>query len=244
MISVCMATYNGERFIKEQIDSILPQLSQDDELIISDDGSTDRTLEIIDSYKDERIKLFHHQKKGNKYYPTLGLCYSTSNFENALVQAKGDYIFLSDQDDIWEKAKVKECMKLLEKYDFVIHNLSFVDENGNTIKEKYYLNQPLKFSVCQDIYNLSFWGCCSCFRKSILDLALPIPEKIAQHDSWIALVAEKFGNCFWDKNCLIKHRIFDSNTSTGGRKSKNSFFFKIRYRLNMLFELSKIKGDK
>ena len=58
MISVCMATYNGGRFIKEQIDSILPQLSQDDELIISDDGSTDRTLEIIESYKDKRIKVF------------------------------------------------------------------------------------------------------------------------------------------------------------------------------------------
>ena len=62
MISVCMATYNGERFIKEQIDSILPQLSEDDELIISDDGSTDRTLEIIASYKDKRIKVFHHHK--------------------------------------------------------------------------------------------------------------------------------------------------------------------------------------
>ena len=66
MISVCMATCNGERFIKEQIDSILPQLSQDDELIISDDGSTDKTLEIIASYKDVRIKVFHHNKTGNK----------------------------------------------------------------------------------------------------------------------------------------------------------------------------------
>lgn len=108
MISVCMATYNGGRFIKEQIDSILPQLSQYDELIVSDDGSTDRTLEIIASYKDERIKVFHHQKTGNKYYPTLKVCYSTNNFENALKQAKGDYIFLCDQDDIWEKNKVEE----------------------------------------------------------------------------------------------------------------------------------------
>ena len=80
MISVCMATYNGGRFIKEQIDSILPQLSENDELIISDDGSTDRTLEIIASYKDERIKVFHHKKTVNKYYPTMKVCYSTSNF--------------------------------------------------------------------------------------------------------------------------------------------------------------------
>lgn len=241
MISVCMATYNGERFIKEQIDSILPQLSENDELIISDDGSTDRTLEIVASYKDERIKVFHHKKKENRYYPTLKLCYSTSNFENALKQAKGDYIFLSDQDDIWEKNKVSESLKLLRKYDFVIHNLSFIDESGNTIKQKYYQKQPLTFSVLHDIYNLSFWGCCSCFKKSILNLALPIPEKVPQHDTWISLIAEKTGKCFWNEDCLIKHRIFNSNTSSGGKKSKNSFFFKIRYRLNMLFELSKIR---
>ena len=143
MISVCMATYNGERFIKEQIDQILPQLSQDDELIISDDGSTDRTLEIIASYKDERIKVFHHQKKGNKYYPTLSLCYSTSNFENALQQAKGDYIFLSDQDDIWEKNKVKICVELLRNYDYVIHNFSVINENGVFLQEKFYQSSSL-----------------------------------------------------------------------------------------------------
>ena len=141
MISVCMATYNGECFLKEQIDSILPQLSQEDELIISDDGSTDRTLEIIASYKDERIKVFNHEKTGNKYYPTLKVCYSTSNFENALNQAKGDYIFLSDQDDVWEKNKINESLELLKKYDYVIHNLSLIDENGNVLKEKYYKNR-------------------------------------------------------------------------------------------------------
>ena len=244
MISVCMATYNGGRFIKEQIDSILPQLSQDDELIVSDDGSTDRTLEIIASYKDERIKVFHHQKTGNKYYPTLKVCYSTNNFENALKQAKGDYIFLCDQDDIWEKNKVEESMKLLKKYDYVIHNLSVIDENGNVVKEKYYKNQTLTFKIFQDIKSLSFWGCCSCFNKKKKKNALPIPKRVVQHDSWIGLVAEKIGRCVYIEKTFIRHRIYGENTSTGGKKSKNSTFLKICYRFSMLVALLKIKKNQ
>ena len=95
MISVCMATYNGAQFIKEQIDSILCQLSTEDELIISDDGSTDETLSIINSYKDNRIKVFQHKAaEGSAFIK------ATRNFENAMSHAVGDYIFLSDQDDM------------------------------------------------------------------------------------------------------------------------------------------------
>lgn len=244
MISVCMATYNGGRFIKEQIDSILPQLSENDELIISDDGSTDRTLEIIASYKDERIKVFHHKKTVNKYYPTMKVCYSKSNFENALRQAKGDYIFLCDQDDIWEKNKVSESLELLKKYDYVIHNLSVIDENGNVLKEKYYKDQALTFKIFQDIKSLSFWGCCSCFNKKILKNALPIPKRVVQHDSWIGLVAEKIGRCVYIEKTFIRHRIYGENTSTGGKKSKNSTLLKICYRFSMLVALLKIKKNQ
>lgn len=242
MISVCMATYNGERFIKEQIDSILPQLSQDDELIISDDGSTDKTLEIIASYKDERIKLFHHNKTGNKYYPSLKVCYSTSNFENALNQSKGEYIFLSDQDDIWEKNKVVESLELLKKYDCVFHNFSEIDDAGNLINEKFYKKNPLSFNPLKDIVQLNIWGCCICFNREILNLSLPIPEKVPQHDTWIGLVAEKNGTCFWNDEALIRHRIYAGNTSFAGKKSENPFLLKIRYRLNILESLLVLKN--
>ena len=89
MISVCIATYNGEKFIKQQIDSILVQLFDGDELLISDDNSTDRTVEIIKQIADSRIKLFFNKEKGY-----------TSNFENVLKQVSGDIVFLSDQDEI------------------------------------------------------------------------------------------------------------------------------------------------
>ena len=90
-ISVCIATYNGAKYIEEQVQSILYQLSEKDEIINSDDGSKDNTLAIIKSLNDARIKVIHNTLKH-------GL---VSNFENAIKHADGDYIFLSDQDDIW-----------------------------------------------------------------------------------------------------------------------------------------------
>ena len=115
MISVCMATYNGERYIKRQIDSILYQLGEDDELIISDDGSTDRTLEIIKKYNDSRIKIYEHIKKAelSKVKKLRNFYYATSNFENALIHSRGEYIFLADQDDIWESEKVTSTSSCL-----------------------------------------------------------------------------------------------------------------------------------
>lgn len=100
MISVAMASFNGEKYIKKQILSILDNLNEDDELVISDDGSTDCTLQIIKEFQDSRIKLIKGNHEGiNK------------NFENAIVHCMGDYIFLSDQDDEWYPSKVSTVMK-------------------------------------------------------------------------------------------------------------------------------------
>lgn len=240
MISVCMATFNGERFLKEQIDSILCQLSSEDELIISDDGSTDKTLDIITSYNDNRIKLLHHKKKKNKFYKTLNVTYSTANFENALRHTQGEYIFLSDQDDVWELNKIQKSLELLKTYDYVLHNFSVIDENGNVVQEEFYNKSPLKFHFIYDIIHPNFWGCCSCFKRKILLKALPFPERICLHDMWLGLISVKIGKCFWNNNVLLKHRISSHNTSTGCKKSSNSLILKIRYRLNTLIELQKI----
>ena len=138
MISVCIATYNGEKFIKEQLDSILCQLSNDDEVIISDDGSTDKTIEIIESYNDDRIKIFHHEKneKLSKIKEGRNFYYATQNFSNALEKVSGDYVFLSDQDDIWLQNKVSRSLELLKKNDVIVHNYQVVDVNGNLTKEQ------------------------------------------------------------------------------------------------------------
>ena len=120
MVSVCMTTYNGEKFIREQIASILCQLQDHDELIISDDGSTDSTIEIVNSLGDVRIKFYQNCFKN-----------VVKNFEFTISKAVGDYIFLSDQDDIWHRNKVEsflDCFFRTEA-DFVISNLEFIGEN-------------------------------------------------------------------------------------------------------------------
>ena len=99
MISVCIATYNGAEYLREQVESILSQLEEEDEIVVSDDSSTDTTIEILQSFGDRRIKIFKNPAKG-----------FVRNFENALRQAQGDFIFLSDQDDVWLPNKVAVCM--------------------------------------------------------------------------------------------------------------------------------------
>lgn len=245
MISVCMATYKGERFIKEQIDSILPQLSQTDELIISDDGSTDRTLKIIASYKDERIQVFHHQK--NPEYAKIKHCknfyYATSNFENALKQAKGDYIFLSDQDDIWKSDKKEKMLKALSdsKADCVMCNFSVIDENGNIIKEKFYDKSPISKVRFFNILKSKFLGCCMAFSREPLQKALPFPCKLIAHDYWIGCLSERF---IFLNEPLHLYRRYESNVSTSSEKSKNSLLTKILFRFEFAKQLHKKLNEK
>ena len=107
MISVCLATYNGQRFIKRQITSILSQIGEEDEVVVSDDGSTDDTLTILRDLNDSRIRIIDG---AHRHSPTW-------NFEKALEGARGEYIFLSDQDDVWMPDKVQKSVEALEKIE-------------------------------------------------------------------------------------------------------------------------------
>ncbi len=244
MISVCMATYNGERFIKEQIDSILPQLGAGDELIISDDGSTDRTLEIIASYKDERIKVFHHEKNPvlSKIKTGRSFYYATSNFENALKQAKDDYIFLSDQDDVWMADKVEKCQELLKTYDCVVHNYSVIDEKGKLVKERNFEKSPIHKSVFLNLADNHFRGCCLAFRSECLKYILPIPEKVIGHDYWIGTLISHYGKVYYKLEPLIKSRWYAGSVSS---KKKTSLWYKVRFRFDLLILICRrIKAEK
>lgn len=114
-----MATYNGGKYIREQVDSILNQNFEENkdveiELIVSDDGSTDNTLEILSSYEDERIKVFRHANRRHyKYLNATRKC--KCNFENAIRNAGGDYIFLTDQDDVWYPWKIDRQLSMLRR---------------------------------------------------------------------------------------------------------------------------------
>lgn len=225
MISVCMATYNGENFIQEQINSILKQLSDDDELIISDDGSVDNTISIIQSFADKRIKLFHNQ----------GFHGVIPNFENALVHSQGDYIFLSDQDDVWMPNKVEVCTKLLKENILVVHNAEIIDGDGNNKGVDFFTLRESKSGYINNLWKNCYLGCCMCFQSQLLKYILPFPEKIEMHDRWIGLMAELHGSVKFIKHCLINYRVHHNNVSNSTGKSVNSIGTKLSIRYWLLF---------
>lgn len=224
MISVCMATYNGEKYIREQISSILLQLKAEDELIVSDDGSTDATLTVIRSFADERIKIINGPQRGLTY-----------NFENAICHASGDIIFLSDQDDIWETNKVDRMVAALKEIDLVVSDAWIADEKGISSGQSLYdFNTPHKGFI-RTMYHTSYIGCCTAFRRNILKKLLPFPPHILMHDYWIGQIADMYYKTSFITDKLIRYRRHGSNASalTTG-KSPLSLLQKLEYRYWLL----------
>jgi len=226
-ISVCIATYNGSKYIKQQLDSILIQLGENDEVIISDDSSTDNTIEIIRSINDKRILLFE------------GMLFShhTPNFEFALAQSTGDYIFLSDQDDIWLCNKVSIMMSWLEKYNLVVSDCLVVNEVLEVISPSVYNGNHNRSGFIRNIIHNHFLGCCMAFDRRILDLSLPFPSSILSHESWIGSVAEVFGKTKFIPEKLIMYRRHNSNNSNTLKGSTLTFIEKFNYRFMIIFNI-------
>lgn len=215
-----MATYNGEAFIQQQLISILNQLSENDEVIISDDGSTDSTIELIKSFKDNRIVLY-----SNHFHNHI------LNFEFVLSHASGDFIFLSDQDDVWVEDKVKVMMAYLERYDLVCSNCYIVDSNLNDMQKEFY-TIPVKNrrGFFRNLHHNNYLGCCMGFRKNILEKALPFPKRLITHDTWIGMVAESCGTPIFIDDKLIYFRRHNSNTSNTLKGSNLTLLQKLSYR--------------
>ena len=217
MISVCIATYNGEKYIKEQLLSILPQLGKKDEVIISDDHSTDNTLDIVKGLNDNRIKIvINNREKGY-----------TSNFENALSYAIGDYIFLSDQDDIWMSNKVDYCIAELKEYDLVVSDAILINSKGEKIDDSFFYKRNVYYTWLGNIFKFGFLGCCMAFKMNVLKKALPFPKKhlYCTHDNWIFLVAQSFYKVKISHEKLIRYRRHTDNTSAGGFFDGTTLFF-------------------
>lgn len=229
MISVCMATYNGEKFIKEQIDSILIQLGENDEIIVSDDGSSDCTIEIIKSYQDSRIKIF------NNSFKNLIL-----NFEYALKQASGDYIFLSDQDDIWLPNKVGVYLGYLKQYDIIVSNCKVVNQDLEVINESFFQLNNSKEGLISNLIKNSYLGCCLSFRRELLEKALPFPKDIPMHDIWLGFVSELFYRPKFIEEPLMLYRRHGSNESPTGEESPFNLYRKFLFRYNIVKYILKL----
>jgi GT2 family glycosyltransferase len=222
-ISIGLAVYNGSSFIKEQIDSMLPQLTQQDEIIVSDDGSTDDTLAILRSYSDSRIRILPHER-------SRGV---TGNFEYVLSHCSGDVIFLSDQDDFWLPQKIKWMASALETCDLVVCDCCLVDEHRNKIASSFYKQNKSGKGLIKNLLRNSFMGCCMAFTQKVLSKALPFPASIAMHDQWIGLVAQRYFTVRFISEVLVEHRLHPHNHSSTGIRSTIPWNKKMRSRIYM-----------
>ena len=206
-ISVAMAACNGERYIAEQIASILPQLGEADELIVSINPSRDQTEEIVRAFcrKDPRVKVF--------LCPILGVL---PNFENAIRQCRGEIIFLSDQDDIWAPEKVSRQLACFQDPSVggVCHACTLIDGSGSIISTPPGRGRRRYISVPEILLKNPVQGCCLAFRRELREVFLPFPQDIPMHDSWIGACISRESRLLYLDESLLLYRQHAGTVTT------------------------------
>jgi glycosyltransferase involved in cell wall biosynthesis len=205
-----MATLNGAAYLRRQLESILPQLLPEDELIVSDDGSDDGTMQIMRGLKDARIRLVSGPRRG-----------LSANFAFALAQARNDAIFLCDQDDVWQPDKVAHQSRLLGRYLLIVSDCTVTNQQGEVIHDSYFRLNRSGPGLLRNLVRNSFLGCCMAFRRELLSMASPFPDNVP-HDWWLGMVALIGGNVLFLPQQLVRYRRHDATASfaagTSGRK--------------------------
>jgi glycosyltransferase involved in cell wall biosynthesis len=196
--------------VGEQLNSILSQLSATDEVIISDDASSDNTLEIIRAFQDPRIQILERKH-------SVGI---VANFEASLRHSKGTIIFLADQDDVWLPGKVQILSLQLIDHDLTISDCELVDQTLRPLRQPPGRTFKTKKGLLRNLIRNSYMGCCMAFRRNVLNKALPFPKDIPMHDVWIGLVAEMYFKVTMVPDKLVLHRRHQHNASTTGMISQ------------------------
>jgi len=206
-VSIAMATYNGEAYIGEQLESFLVQSRQPDELIVTDDLSTDATVRIVEAFaKSAPFEVKIYRNSANLGY--------ARNFGRALSLASGDMVLLSDQDDVWFPSKVEYLMDLADRHpdrSLFMNDAQLTDKELNA-------SQFTKIGQIKDLglSEKSFvMGCCIAIRRELLQPLLPIPHAYpAAHDDWLVGIADLLNLRLIGDEVQQYYRIHDSNTST------------------------------
>lgn len=227
MISVCLTTCNGGRFIAAQLHSVLSQLSGHDEVIIADDGSRDDTLAITRGIADPRIR----------YLPASNGLGVVRNFERTLAAARGDLVFLCDQDDVWLPGKVDLCVAALRENLLVVTDCRVVDSELGEIFPSFFAVRHSGPGILHNLFRNSYLGCCMAFRRELLATALPIPGNVPMHDMWLGLLAECRGKVHFLPDTLLLYRRHGHNLSPTASPSPFSLYRKLRYRIVLIWLL-------
>ncbi len=227
-ISIALATYNGERYLKEQIDSLLLQTHANFELIVCDDKSTDSTLQILESYKEKiDIKIFINTKN-------LGYI---KNFEKAISLCTSNYIALCDQDDVWRKDKLEVLVKNIGDFDLIHSDARLIDEHNNIIDNSYSTstNKVFRKDVKDYFFNNDATGCTIMFKKSLVKEFLPFCENIISHDWYITLIAKSKNGVKYINETLIDYRQHQNN-QVGSAKKLSSFDQRDSFQKKLLLQ--------
>lgn len=206
--SVCMATYNGERYVVEQVRSILDELLPDDELVVVDDASTDSTLAMLDAIGDERIRIIRSSR--NSGYVRA--------FETAIASARGERIFLADQDDVWIPGRMALMSAALEHAAVVVGNCEhfggaltpFLRLRLRSSDSRHHARNILGILVGYRLH----WGAAMAFRAEFRRLALPFPTGMTEsHDQWIALAGNVARSIRYLDEDVVRHRLHQRNVT-------------------------------
>ena len=220
-VDILLATYNGEKYLREQIESILNQSHKDFRLLISDDCSKDLTRTILEEYKnkDSRIEIFFQENN-------LGV---VKNFEFLLGKVEANYYMFSDQDDIWKENKIEVTLNKIQltNANLVYSDLEVVDSDLNITFESYWKLKGIyhkikKYNNFASLYLNNFvTGCTIIAKKDLIKKALPLPKtsKYVLHDYWISLIASQDGNIEYVEESLIKYRQHKNNKVGSKKKS-------------------------
>ena len=231
-VSVCMATYNGAKYVSRQLRSILDQLADDDEVIVVDDCSTDGTVEVVKQLGDRRIAVHVNDRNRGEVF----------SFGRAMQLAKNDFVFLSDQDDIWMPGRVSLMQRRLVEAEasVVSSNFKWIAANEDPIEVSYDgvasgdSRRHLKNIVDIFIGKTNYYGCAMALRREFVPTIVPIPRFVESHDLWIALASNLAGsNVHIDDSTLLKRKHGSNVTST---ISTRSLFRKLKSR--MVFAMS------
>jgi glycosyltransferase involved in cell wall biosynthesis len=241
-LSVALCSYNGEKYIKKQLESIFNQTIPVDEIIICDDGSNDRTIEIISQIQNENpTKINLHQNTKN-----LGC---TKNFEKAIELCQGDYIFLSDQDDLWKKDKVEKTLAIFNQNpnaEGVFSNAELIDDSDNLIPNQtiwdsiFFLEK--EFSKPIDFFNIIskngniVTGATLCIKKQVKDFIFSFTDDIVLHDEKITTLLVLRESLYYSTENLISYRIHQNQQV--GMKNRNKIESKNRLK-RIILDLEK-----
>jgi glycosyltransferase involved in cell wall biosynthesis len=244
IVSVVLTSYNSELYIRDQIDSILNQSYVKFELLIVDDFSQDNTRNIICEYaeKDPRVNFLFNEKN----------CGCTASFSKGIENSKGEFILLSDHDDVWQENKIECLLTEINDAVLVYSDCNIIDSSGivtsNSYKEQNKLigmDSSNKNIIPICAFNSFILGCSIMFQRQLVDYILPITDDSYNHDKWIVFIASCVGKIKFIDEKLFSYRVHGNNLSKNSNvKEANKFFIDSNLTKPIFFRIENIEKLK